>query len=111
MIPKHALYVREKLSTAIRKLATHPGKIKDRLGYAAADLLRTPKDGLPDYDAVANDIAWIHVQLTSRDETYEGEGRLAATLRSMRAKQAADIVDRVILAHAKLDYFIAGGKP
>ena len=106
MLEPHSIYAREKLYAAIDTLATHPGKIKERLRVAALDLVLIPRGTLPKYEAVDADIAWIIEQLTCREEQFEGQGRIAATLHSMRSAKAMDIASRILTAHAKLDYYI-----
>jgi hypothetical protein len=102
----HAVYAREKLYTAIRILAIHLGNIRERLKGAAFEIVLIPVDGIPDFEGVAEDIAWIKTRLTSKASRFEGEGRIDATLHGMRSTTATHIADRMLTAHAKLDVYV-----
>ena len=61
-----ALYVLEKLSTAVSTLAVHPGAIKDRLRAAGVEIIIIPRTNLPTWEQIAEDVEWIYNQLTKR---------------------------------------------
>jgi len=106
MLNSQVLYAKEKLSIAVYILATHPGKIKDRLRAAALEIMLTPVATLPECSRVNEDVRWIQERLTRREPNYEGQGKTNATLHRMRNKTAVEIAERIVDAEAKLDVYV-----
>jgi hypothetical protein len=104
----HAIYARAKLSEAIDQLARHPGNLRRRLRSVATEIALIPRDGLPDFERVAEDIRWVQDQLARREPRFAGDSRVAATLYGMRDKMAIGIVDRILAAESKLGCYISG---
>ena len=103
------LYACEKYSNAVHVLARGRGNLKDRL-YAAFSQLVTisPRDVPAELQA---DVNWIRQELGSKDAKRGGlvagkrwsEGRIGATLRTMRIEKAERIAERILLVASRLD--------
>ena len=83
------IYANGKLSAGITKLATHPGRIKDRLIAAFSDsLLQVPEKVLPEEARV------IWKEVMNRVATGE-IGSLASTIKALDEQDAVDIAHQI----------------
>jgi hypothetical protein len=106
-------YAAEKFSLAVHALATGAGPIKERLAAAFTELCPVSERDLP--EALLADYQWIRHQLTKREARQRAvvggrvvvgvEGRLGATLLSMRTPTAVSIAERICAVTDRLlDY-------
>jgi hypothetical protein len=97
-------YALEKLSNAVRILATGPGDVRSRLLDATLEFhTLQPKDLPPDLQA---DYQWVLNQLTKHEPDYKSEGTLQATLRHMINRTGSRIATRLcdLQFHLERDY-------
>jgi hypothetical protein len=95
------LYALEKLGEALHELATHPGRVQERLGAAWMYLHRIePDKHLSDaesrrlFDAIKDDLTF--------EQPVGNEDRLTATLRGLSDEDARDIAARIWRLHSEL---------
>lgn len=104
-------YAREKLGTAVRKLATGKGEIKARLSDAYVELAILQMGDLPEeywkeLHAIRQELTHGKMQYETR--VVEGElverpmGKLPSTLRYMRLNRAQKIAERICALEAKV---------
>ena len=101
-----ALYTQERFTAAISILAAHPGNIRQQLKSSAMEIMLVPREGLPDFEHIFEDILWIQTQLTRTPTQFEGQGSISATIHGMRNECAQNIVERIPAVEAKLDTYI-----
>ena len=84
-------YPREKMTTAVSILATHPGKIKERLFDAYIEFHTIGEDMPQPFQC---DFQWI-VQELNKPCGENGEGTVKATLNAMTEAHAVEIARRI----------------
>lgn len=104
-------YAVEKFSHAVYALAVDPGPIKDRLFSAFLEFCPVSERDIP--PELLSDFCWIRNELTKREASktalVEGrvvvrvEGRVGATLRTMRTQKAVAIARRICELAQKLE--------
>lgn len=105
-----ATYAAEKFAYAVYVLATGAGPIKDRLHSAFIELCPVSERDVP--EELLADYRWIRSELTKREPSaravVEGkvivgfEGRIGATLRTMRTAKAVSIAERICFVSDRL---------
>lgn len=85
------LYPKEKLTTAVSIMATHPGDIKDRLFKAFLEF-HTIGNEMP--KPFRNEYEWIVQELTKVGDDVDG--RVLATLKTMTDDHALEIASRIV---------------
>ncbi len=96
-------YAREKLANAVYAMAIGTGPIKDRLHDAFLEIVPVSERDLP--ECLRPDYRWIRHELTKNPAKQRAliggkvvkgfEGRIGATLRTMRLKKAQEIARRI----------------
>jgi len=94
------LYAFEKLSEAAHALATHPGRVQERLAEAAIYLIRIRPADIQD-EELRRMFVGIRDDL-SFDEPEGKEGRIAATLQKTSDADASEIARRILELHDRL---------
>jgi hypothetical protein len=104
-------YAREKLTNAVYYMAIGRGPIKDRLFDAFVEMVALSDRDFP--DPLKEDYRWIRSELTRKEAKQRAvvdgwvvervEGRLGATLRTMRIEKAQEIARRIYELAAKLE--------
>lgn len=104
-------YATEKFVLAIHVLATGKGSVKDRLFYAYQEFSAVTENELP--AELRADFVWIKHELTKKEATvsiavngeilHGVEGRLNASLRSMKVDHAVTICERIYTLAAELN--------
>lgn len=88
-------YTWEKLFTTILILATGDGSAKERLIDAySSSLMRLEPDDLP--EGLQKEFAELQDNLTATEATYEGEGRIHASVMKMSTIEANRIIEQII---------------
>lgn len=109
MIAGDPIYAAEKFAVAVHLLATGAGAIKSRLFDAFVELCPVSERDIP--PELLADYRWIKEELTKREHcrrvAIEGrvvdlEGRIGATLRTMRIKKAIEISERICYMSTRL---------
>jgi hypothetical protein len=101
------------LSMAVYHMAVRSGDIKERLYHAFLQLLHVSERQLP--PEFHEELRWIKKSLTSKEPTQsylihgkrETEGRINATLRTMRIAKAEEIARRIYELADKVQQFEA----
>jgi len=87
-------YAWEKLYTTILILATGDGTVQERLVDAySSSLMRLEPDDLP--EGLQKEFEELQEKLTSKESTYQGEGRIHATVIQMSKIEANRIVEQI----------------
>ncbi len=88
-------YTWEKLFTTILILAQNDGTVQERLIDAyTSSLMRLDPDDLP--KSLQKEFAELQDKLTSVEATYQGEGRIHASVMSMSKIEANRVVEQII---------------
>jgi len=98
------LYAEEKLTAAVYLMATGRGNVKDRLAQAFTEFVPVSESDLP--EKFRSEFRWIRQALTTKEakqvaliegRVVEGvEGRIGATLATMRYEKAEEIARRLV---------------
>jgi len=108
----HLDYAHEKLTSAIRVLAIHPAKIRNRLRAANDALFTLREEHFP--EELREDWRWIHHQMTrygpefwrasfSDEEPKQVATAVEHTMRRIRPNTAVEIARRIVHLHYKVD--------
>ena len=98
---RNVSYPKEKLAVAVHSLAVGLGPIRDRLVDAFMSFhMLTPND-FP--GPLASQFSWIKDELTRRPPRDERDGRIWATIASMRNARAVRIAERIVALKEALD--------
>jgi hypothetical protein len=87
------LYINEKLSDAVYKLATGPGDVRSRLYSILPKILILSEHSLP--PELKKELNWIQNKLTEKNRTQYGYD-LGRTLRTMRNNTGSKIAERIV---------------
>jgi len=87
------LYIDEKLSDAVIKLATEPGDVRSRLRSILPKILILFEPSLP--PELKKELNWIQDKLTEKNKTQYGY-KIDRTLRIMRNNTGSKIAERIV---------------
>lgn len=93
-------YALEKFEQAVETLATEPGDVRSRLYSAFLNILMVQSEDLP--EELHADFEWIRTVLTKKEERYPGQGKLAATIFSMRNSTGVKVAKRFVEIRSRL---------
>jgi hypothetical protein len=96
-----AYYALEKLSQAVDTLVKHAGRVQERLGAAAIDLLPARPQDIP-YDDLRRIFVGIKDDLHF-EPAKGGEGSIAATMRITSDEDASAIAHRILNLYIELN--------
>lgn len=104
-------YARAKFGNAVHGMAVGRGNIKDRLYGAFMELVAVVERDIPPH--LLDDYRWVRTELTKKEGKVRGlvdgqlvvgvEGRIGATLKTMRFARAEQIARRICYIADRLD--------
>lgn len=98
-------YIREKLSSAVQILATHPGRIKERVEKALGDIVAAPAHPWPS-DDMRDQASRIIGPLTRVKSGPEGRGVYGNSLDAMTESEACSLALAVMSLELMLDGYL-----